>query len=112
MQISQTKNGAVVILKLDGNLDSTTGSDLQAALLPAVAESGTRVAVDCNGIHYVSSAGLRVVLMAAKQAQTSGSKIALFGLSNPVRETFEISGFSRLVTIVATEPDAVATLNA
>lgn len=110
MKISQTKSGAVTVLKLEGHLDSTTSSALQAELLPLMDAASARVAVDMTAVEYVSSAGLRIVLMAAKKAQASGSKIAIFGLSNPVRETFEISGFSRLISIVGTEADALDAL--
>ncbi|MDO9413884.1 MAG: STAS domain-containing protein [Pseudolabrys sp.] len=112
MKISQTNNGPVTILKLEGHLDSTTSSTLQAQLLPLMEAASARVAVDMTAVEYVSSAGLRIVLMAAKKAQTSGARIAIFGLSNPVRETFEISGFSRLISIVETEVDALKALTA
>lgn len=107
MKVSHADKDGVGIFRLEGHLDSTTSGTLQAALMPAAQVAACRIAVDLSQVEYVSSAGLRIILMAAKQARASGGDITLFGLTNWVRETFEISGFTRIIAIVDTEADAI-----
>ena len=65
------------------------------------------VIVDCAALEYVSSAGLRVFLLAARSAQRAGVSFALCSLMPAVREVFDLSGFSR---IIAVYPDRAAAL--
>ncbi len=57
--------------------------------------------MDLEQLAYISSAGLRVVLMAAKRAKQSGGRLLLCGLSPAVRELFEISGFLKILEVCA-----------
>ncbi len=59
----------------------------------------TAVIIDGAGLEYVSSAGLRAVLLAAKAAQRAGSAFALCALQPAVREVFDLSGFSQIMAI-------------
>jgi anti-sigma B factor antagonist len=61
-------------------------------------------------VAYVSSAGLRVVLMAAKLAKANGGAVSLFGLQPMVREVFTMSGFDKVVTIRDDEAAALAAI--
>ncbi len=108
MNITRTDVDDVAVLHLDGHLDSTTSPLLQAALSAAIAAGAYRVAIDLQKVSYVASAGLRVVLIVAKQIWALGGQFAAFGLANPVRETFEISGFAGIITIVGTEAEAIS----
>ena len=110
MKVSHADKDGVAVFHLEGHLDSTTSGILQAALMPSAQVADCRLAVDLSRVEYVSSAGLRIILMAAKQARANGGEIALFGLTNWVRETFEISGFTRIIAIVDTEADAIRTV--
>ena len=107
MRITQSTVGEVAIFRIDGHVDSRTSSDVQSAIEPALEADPVRLAIDFRSVTYVSSAGLRVVLMIAKRARAAGGTIVIFGLNNPVREVFEISGFDRIVPIVGTEAEAV-----
>lgn len=83
-------------LSLRGRLDSATAGDLEQVLLPLFA-GGVAVVVDFAELAYISSAGLRVVLMAAKRAKQAGGRLMLCSLSSVVREVFEISGFLKIL---------------
>jgi len=108
VQITQSTQDGIAILRLAGNLDSATAPALQSAVSAVVAEKW--LALDLGGVGFVASAGLRVILSVAKQAHARGGALAAFGLSTPVSETFEISGFGRLIAIAATEAEAVQVL--
>ena len=100
--------GRLAILRLAGNLDSSTGPALQAAVSAVVAEKW--LALDFAGVGFVASAGLRVVLSVAKQAHARGGALAIFGLGTPVNEAFETAELGRLFAITATEAEAMKVL--
>jgi anti-anti-sigma factor len=108
VEIRQSVRDGIAILRPAGNLDSTTAPRLQSAVSAVVAEKC--LALDLTAVGFVASAGLRVIVSVAKQAQARGGALAVFGLSTPVNETFEISGFGRLIVIAGTEAEAVTIL--
>lgn len=110
MKIDTEKRNGVEVLQLDGRLDANTSKDLEEKLLPLVSQPGSRVLVDGSSMGYISSAGLRVFLMAAKKAKRADSRIVLAGLSESVMEVFDISGFSALFTIRGTAEQGLEAL--
>lgn len=111
MNIDVEQQGEVEVLKLEGRLDANTSKELEEKLLPLVNRQGSRVLVDCASMGYISSAGLRVFLMAAKKAKRADGRIVLTGLSENVMEVFDISGFSALFTIRGTAEQGLEALN-
>lgn len=91
MNITKT-NGDALTLALEGRLDTTTAPQLQDALIPAFDENKA-VVLDFAGIEYVSSAGLRVLLLGAKSAKAAGGTQTLVNVADEVREVFELTGF-------------------
>ncbi len=106
MQIAETTSDGVTIAAMEGRLDTATAAAAEARLLALIA-TGPLVA-DLALVRYVSSAGLRVLLKAAKQAQGAGTRFAVCALQPTVREVFEISGFDRIIASYATREEAVA----
>ena len=106
MQIEERNLAGVLVIAANGRLDSNTAATLDAAL-SGPAKTAPRLVVDLRSVGYVSSAGLRVLLKAAKLARASGQKLALSGLAPSVREVFDVSGFTRLFQIADT-PEAAA----
>ncbi|MEN2980122.1 STAS domain-containing protein [Tistrella bauzanensis] len=109
MQIERQSTGTVVILGPKGRLDGTSCPAFEAEVLDALDASSGRLAVDLAGLDYISSAGLRVLLIAAKRSKASGGKVVLSGMRPEIREVFDISGFSAIFAIFATRDEAVAT---
>ena len=64
--------------------------------------------VDLAGLSYISSAGLRAVLLTAKSLSRRSAKFALCSPSKPIREVFEISGFDKIIDIHDTREAAVS----
>lgn len=98
MQINETMDGEVLILAVQGRLDSNTSKQLDEVLTNQI-QSKPGVVLDFSGLEYISSAGLRVLLKGAKQGRAGGGKLALCCLSSHVREVFDISGFSSIFSI-------------
>lgn len=106
MDIREETRDSVLLVTAAGRLDSNSAGELEAVLPPRV-QANERVVLDLANVPYVSSAGLRVLLMGAKAARAKGHKLVLTGLSPSVREVFDISGFS---SIFAIEPDVASGL--
>ncbi len=98
----------------EGRLDFGTAAEfekqLERALAGTTRTGGTAAAlvIDCAGLEYVSSAGLRAFLVTARNAQRAGVRFALCALRPAVREVFDLSGFSRIITVHADRAAALA----
>lgn len=109
MDIREETEGDVVLIRVAGRLDSGSAGELEA-VLPVRTHAHAKVVLDLADTPYVSSAGLRVLLIGAKAARAAGHKLVLAGLSPSVREVFDISGFTTLFAIEADADSAVAAL--
>ena len=78
--------------------------------LANVGKTSNALLVDCGGLEYVSSAGLRVFMLAARSAQRANLSFAVCALQQPVREVFELSGFNRIMTVQPDRATALAQL--
>ncbi len=107
MDITTRTQRDVTLVALAGNLDSNTSPQAQQALDGILAGGGKKMVVDFTALDYVSSAGLRVLLGTAKRLSAAGGALHLFGLNDTVREVFDISGFSTILAVFATEADAL-----
>ena len=109
MQIFTRTSNDIHIVAIAGSLDSTTSPEAQKSLTAMLA-GAKKVALDFSQLDYISSAGLRVLLGAAKQLRASGGKLGMFGLNQSVREVFEISGFSTILPIYKSEAEALGAM--
>jgi anti-sigma B factor antagonist len=109
MDVTTEIRGEAVIHRVSGRIDTGSSSEAEKTLTAELRQGG-RVAIDMTAVPYVSSAGLRVVLMAAKLAKANRGAMSLFGLQPMVRDVFAMSGFDRMVTIRDDEAAALATL--
>jgi anti-anti-sigma factor len=109
MQISTRTNDDIHIVGIAGSLDSGTSPEAQKSLDSVVA-TAKKVALDFSQLDYISSAGLRVLLGAAKQLRAQGGTLGMFGLNQSVREVFDISGFSTILPVYQSEADALSAM--
>lgn len=93
MEVKTTNQDGVAIVKITGNLDSNSASQAQEALT-ALLSANCCIVVDLEGCQYISSAGLRVLLMIAKQLPSQGGSWALAGVCEEVKDVMEMTGFS------------------
>lgn len=100
----------VLIAKADGRLDGTNASAFQKELETAVDTNARVLILDLEQISYISSAGLRVILLTAKSLLKKNAKFAVCSLSAQIREVFEISGFDKIISVHASQAEAVAAL--
>jgi anti-anti-sigma factor len=107
MDVTTRTHDEVTVVALAGNLDSNTSPQAQQALDGILAGGGKKMLIDFTKLDYISSAGLRVLLGTAKRLSGTGGALRLFGLNETVREVFQISGFSTILAVFATETDAL-----
>lgn len=101
--------GGVTVWEPEGRVDASSAPDLEKAMMAEIAEGGEAVVLDLGLTRYMSSAGLRVVLVVARELQARKGRFAVCSLNDEVKELFEVSGFSLIVGI---EPDRAAAVAA
>ena len=107
MQISTRKSYEVLVVDVAGRLDTKTSGDAYDEMV-RIAQSGSRkVLVNLKDLEYVSSAGLRVFLTAAKLLQTSGGQLKFCEPTDLVRQALQVSGFNSLLSVYVNEGEAV-----
>ncbi len=99
MELKITKNNEETVVTISGRVDTVTAPELEKQVAPLLEEKGISLVFNCNDMEYISSSGLRVVLSAHKKAVACGGKFALEGLNKDVKSVFDLTGFSRILTI-------------
>ena len=97
MKIDKKQDGSALVIALEGRLDTTTAPDLEQALKGSL-DGVTALKLDMAKLDYISSAGLRVLLTAHKAMQMQGD-MKVTNVSELVREVFDVTGFSDILTI-------------
>lgn len=110
MEITQENLNDVLILKLNGRLDITTTQQLEVAINSALEKEQKKILVDCTNLEYISSAGLRTLLAAAKNSKKIDGIISLCCLNKNVKQIFEISGFTAIFDIFDSIENAITSL--
>jgi anti-anti-sigma factor len=107
MEIKETVQNDVVILEMNGRLDTTNYNVLEEKIIKLVDSNRHNILVDCSELSYISSSGLRIMLMGLKKINAVKGKFILSGLQENIREIFEISGFTSIFTILPTRKEAL-----
>lgn len=93
----QSENG-IVTVRPQGKLDASTSTTFQEAMNQALQQKATFIVVDMSAVPYISSSGLRVFVVAAKQLMGTG-KLAAAALQTTVQHEFELAGLSRIIEV-------------
>ena len=108
MDIQTERKEGTLIAKAEGRIDGVNARDFEEALKAAISADDNTVVMDLEGLSYISSAGLRVILLIAKTLRKRNAKLMLCSLSDPIREVFEISGFDKIIPVHASREQAIA----
>jgi anti-anti-sigma factor len=111
MDLAQEKVGGVMVLQVKGRIDSSTAPELGKSLMAILEVPESRVLLDLGSLEYISSAGFRILLLAAKRAEEKGSRFVLCGLSAKVKQFFDLGGFLDLFTISASRDEGITAAN-
>ena len=99
MSLSREKNGEVFIVSAAGQINSANAAEVEKNVLEWVEEGERKWILDMGGLEYISSAGLRVVLLLAKRLKQNGGHLVLCSLQPHVLEVFDISGFLSILDV-------------
>lgn len=108
MHIEQEHRDGILILAPRGRLDSSSAPELERVLTEQLDAGCQRLVLDFAGLDYISSAGLRVVLLVGKKLRTSKGQMVLTSLQDMVREVFDMSGFLALFAVTDTREEGLA----
>jgi anti-sigma B factor antagonist len=105
---TRTQDGLLVIL-VSGEIDGRSAPEAQAQLLPLVTEHAT-VVIDLGTVTFMSSAGLRMMLLLYRHATAGNGKVALVALPDQIKDTMAATGFLDFFVVSSSVPEAVAVL--
>lgn len=115
LQIATRHLADTVVAQPAGRIDHQSAAEFEAALMPLVAEAAARrgaLVLDFSAVEYISSVGLRVLMVAAKLMRERQAELVVAALGGVVAEIFAISRFDRILTVAATVDDALARCSA
>ena len=111
MDINEQTVGSALVVSLDGRLDGVSAPDLETRVTSVVERGNVKIMLDCSAMQYVSSAGLRALLISARKCQQAGGKLAIAALQPECRSVLEMSGFQAIIDCHETSEAALAALS-
>ena len=106
MNVETSYTGSTAVAAVSGRVDSANAKDFEEELSAIIDKGATGLVVDCGELNYISSAGLRVFLIAIRKTSAVGGGLALCRVPDHINEVLEISGFSRLAKVFDTVEEA------
>jgi len=110
MRIGEEKDGRALVIAPEGRVDSVSSGELERLVVSRIDAGETRVVLDLSAVEYISSAGLRVLLLAAKRLKEPPAGLVLCGMGPSVRTVLELAGFLPLFAVEARREQALARL--
>ena len=110
MELSTRKIDDVMIIDFQGSLDTSTSGDVQDEFIKFVEDGETKIILNLKNLEYVSSAGLRVILILSKLLQSHQGELRLCSANKIVDEVLKTSGFNSLLQVLDTEANAIASV--
>ncbi|MCF7708540.1 MAG: STAS domain-containing protein [Verrucomicrobia bacterium] len=107
MEFENSTQDGVTVIAVGGRLDGVGAPEVEAHCLSLIEEGVVRMILNLSGVDYISSAGLRSLLVVAKAIKSADGELLLCELTPMVRQVMEISGFDQ---ILAVAPDCKAAL--
>ena len=107
LEIIEERQNDINIYRLHGQLDTNTSPEFEQRLFKAITDGTRNLVLNLKGLHYISSAGIRVLLKAINAIRRLNGRIILCCLEDYVKEVFEISGMGVLLPIFPTSDVAL-----
>jgi len=107
IQINVEKIEDRIVLRLEGRLDTITSPFLGEKLEALIKQKHVQILMDFSDVHYLSSAGLRLLLSTSKKLRAANGFLALFSINEDVLEIIQMAGFESILHICQTEKEAL-----
>ena len=108
IEVAEEREGETLVLLPIGRLDSANARSFESIVMERVDRGERRMVVDFGRLNFISSSGMRVLLMAAKKLHASQGKLVLCAMPDHIHEVFRISGFDQIIPIRDTRESALA----
>ena len=115
MELRSQTRGVALVLTVIGRIDHSHANAFEAALAPHLqfcTASGKPLVLDFSGVDFISSVGLRVLMLAAKQVKQQQGKLAVAALTPIVQEVFQVSRFNLVLKVFSSVDQALLALTA
>ena len=110
MDITEDRKAGVIILGVTGRLDATTSKSFEERILATIDTGEKKFVIDFSQLDYISSSGLRVLILAAKHLSRVSGKIVLCCLKDQIMQVFEIAGISSILSFYNSREEAINNL--
>ena len=107
MDIIVDEVGDVRAVRIGGNLDTQTSTVAQEQLTQLIDNGATKILIDFEELNYISSSGLRVLLVAHKRLEGNGGQVRICNPNTMVEEVFDTSGFSEIFSVYSSQAEAL-----
>jgi len=107
MEIIEREHGEIRVLNYVGRLDTNTTPQAETQINGLLDSGARKFLINFEQLDYISSAGLRLLLATAKKLKSTSGDLRICGLNPTVQEVFDISGFSSILSVTATEQEAL-----
>ena len=107
MRVEKTKKGSVCVLSLKGKLASSNAALFADQCMSILSEGETRLLMECSGLDYISSAGLRSIYLVAARLEAVSGKIAFCSLTKNVKKVFDMVDMASDIPISGSEKEAI-----
>ena len=112
MKLETDNVDGIAVARVSGRVDSGNAEDLKQQLAAVIDGGASKLVLDCGHLKYISSAGLRTLLIAIRMTNAAGGSLALSRVPDHVQEILEVSGFVRLLEVFPTPEEARIYLSA
>lgn len=99
MKTTITETDGKYTVTLDGELDTAHALEFEEAMKPLHEVTGKEIVIDCSGLEYIASSGLRILLGLLKNAKARGNKVVLKNLNDEIKDVFKMTGFIDIFNI-------------
>ncbi len=111
IEITSRVEDNVYLIIIDGDVDASSSIYLDQAITSAMEEDSKNILIDCTKLNYISSAGLGVFMSYIQDFENRQINLVIFGLSEKVKNVFQILGLDQLLQIVDSEEEAKLVIN-
>ena len=87
------------LVTLEGELDTAAAAEVEQKMQPLYNTGGLDVVIDCAGLEYIASSGLRILISILKGAKAGGSKVVLRNMSEDIKSVFRLTGFINIFEV-------------
>ena len=107
MNVQITASADYTVVSVEGRIDTTNAGEFEKSMMEVIESGCTKIILNCSGLNYISSSGLRVFLIVQKKMMAVKGQFRLSNLQPGIKEIFDISGFSSIFLVYADQEAAI-----